>query len=305
MPLKDLNLNELRIFESVYRNGGMTIAAQELHLTQSGVSQHISSLEAVLDVKLFDRLKRKLFPTPAARSLYEACQKGFAALESTLADIKGGSQTLVGTLRIGMPQQFGAHIIAPLLGEFAQVNPLLKFEIQFEYSQFILGELIKGELDLAFVDEFSRHPSIQTESVYTERLDLCISKSLLKKNSKISHSKEFYESLTYVDYDLIRPLALNWFQHHLKTKHVKINYRSIAPATQGVAALIVAGMGAGILPDHVSEPLFIKNKIHIFQSPEKPLTNKIALAQLKDRTQSHAVSEFAKWLKQKLLEIAK
>jgi len=57
MLIDQINLNQLRVFESVYRTKSMTHAARELHLTQSGVSQHIKALEDVLTLKLFDRIK--------------------------------------------------------------------------------------------------------------------------------------------------------------------------------------------------------------------------------------------------------
>lgn len=69
MIIDRINLNHLRVFECVYRTKSMTIAAEELHLTQSGVSQHIRSLEESLDIRLFDRIKHKLVPTGEARQL--------------------------------------------------------------------------------------------------------------------------------------------------------------------------------------------------------------------------------------------
>ncbi len=66
MILDNLNLNHLRLFESVYRSENMTKAAEELHLTQSGVSQHMKSLEEAVGVKLFDRVRQSLIPSKAA-----------------------------------------------------------------------------------------------------------------------------------------------------------------------------------------------------------------------------------------------
>ncbi len=73
MLLDQINLNQLRIFERVYRTGSMTRAAEELNLTQSGISQHIKALEDILKVRLFDRVKQKLLPTAEGKFLYEAC----------------------------------------------------------------------------------------------------------------------------------------------------------------------------------------------------------------------------------------
>ncbi len=71
MIIDHINLNYLRVFECVFRTGSMTTAAQELHLTQSGVSQHIRSLEDVLGIRLFDRIKKKLIPTTTADILFK------------------------------------------------------------------------------------------------------------------------------------------------------------------------------------------------------------------------------------------
>lgn len=300
MLTEHLNLNELRIFASVYRNGGMTSAAAELHLTQSGVSQHISHLETELQVKLFDRLKRRLYPTPAARELYEACRQGFETLESTLQNIKGGKDALVGTLRLGMPQEFGASVIAPLLGEFAAEHPALKFELHFEYSQAVLEELVAGNLDLAFVDEFARHPAVVTDPVYREILDLCVSRELLASIGRPQHRREFYEKLEYLDYESAHPLCLKWFQHHLGSDKLRLKMRAIVPSTQGISTLITAQMGAGILPRHVSWRLHKQSSIHVFQARSAPLSNTIAIARLSGRTHSMAVTRLTEWLKLKL-----
>lgn len=300
MLAENLNLNELRIFVSVFRTGGMTSAAAELHLTQSGVSQHISHLEAELQVKLFDRLKKRLYPTPAARELFEACRQGFETLEKTLQNIKGGKDSLAGTLRLGMPQEFGASVIAPLIGEFAAEHPGLKFELHFEYSQAVLQELVRGDLDFAFVDEFARHPAVKTDSVYREVLDLCISKELLSEVGKPQHKKEFYEKLEYLDYESAHPLCLKWFEHHLGTDKIHLKTRAIVPSTQGISQLIMANMGAGVIPRRLSWQLHKQASIHVFQPKAAPLSNTIALAQLQGRTQSIAVSRLAMWLKDKL-----
>lgn len=295
-----MNLNELRVFSNVYDKLSMTKAAQAMHLTQSGISQHISSLETNLGVKLFDRLNKKLYPTPAGRALYETCKRSFENLEGTLQEIKGGSESLIGTLHIAMPQQFGANIIAPLLGEFSQLHPLVRFNLKFSYSQNIVSDLQKGELDIGFIDEFYTNSLVEHKAVYTETLELVILKKLLNNYPKYRHHKKYYESLPYVDYEADKPLALGWFQHHLGTERMKLNYKAFVPSTGGVATLIASGMGAGIIPAHVTK-LLTDSDLHVFQSRSKvPLRNTIHLAYLKGRTLSPAVEALITWLEEKL-----
>ena len=155
MLIDQINLNQLRVFESVYRTKSMTHAARELHLTQSGVSQHIKALEDVLALKLFDRIKQKLVPTPSAKELYKHTAKSFEDIETILNRLKKTDKELTGVVSLGVPIEFGNNIVIPLLFEFQKKHPKVKFKIRqgfpFEMNRLILD----GELDFAFVDSFS------------------------------------------------------------------------------------------------------------------------------------------------------
>src|SRR5687767_3896759 len=101
--LRQFNLNQLRVFEVVFRTGSMTSASRDLHLTQPGISQHIQGLEETLGLRLFDRINRKLIPTSHGRRLYASCQTALVEIEKALAEIQGPAGQLQGLLRIGMP----------------------------------------------------------------------------------------------------------------------------------------------------------------------------------------------------------
>lgn len=57
------NLEWLRTFKAIYETGTLTAAAQELFISQPGVSLHLNSLEAYTGYKLFERASKKMTPT--------------------------------------------------------------------------------------------------------------------------------------------------------------------------------------------------------------------------------------------------
>ena len=65
------SLSALRCFDASARHGSFTLAAQEVHLTQSAVSKQVAQLEDMLRHHLFLRIRRRLQLTPAG-SLYLA-----------------------------------------------------------------------------------------------------------------------------------------------------------------------------------------------------------------------------------------
>lgn len=80
-------LNELFVFDVAARSGSFSKAARELGMTQSAVSHHVASLEAMLGTRLFDRIWRGIALTDAGRELHQAAARAFPALADGLAAV--------------------------------------------------------------------------------------------------------------------------------------------------------------------------------------------------------------------------
>lgn len=293
MIIDRINLNHLRIFETVYRTRSMTLAARELHLTQSGVSQHMRSLEDSLEMRLFDRINQKLVPTASATALFESCSKGLSTIEASLAALRGEKGKLSGTVRIGMPIEFGNNIVLPELAKFGEKHPEVRFALRYGFATEMNQGLMDGDLDFAFVDEFALDRSIRARKVYDEGLELCASPALLKARGikRVAEKREVFESLDYVDYQSDEPVLRRWFHHHMKTRALRLNVRATVMDVQGVARLILRGMGCGVLPGHLAEKLQKEGAgLHVFKGCGKPLKNGISFADLPGRTLAPAAT---------------
>jgi DNA-binding transcriptional LysR family regulator len=291
MIFNDVNLNHLRIFESVFRHKSMTEAAKELHLTQSGVSQHMTSLEDSLGIKLFDRVKQRLIPTTASQILFEAWTTNFKKIEEALWDLKGESAELKGTVSFGVPVEFGNNMILPLVAQFGRKHPLVKYKIRLEFASVLNEMLLAGSIDFAFIDEFKMDPSIRVKKVFDEVLELCMLEEVLKEKGAPRHNVKFYESLDYVEYEEGEPILKMWFQHHLGEQKIKLNVKAHVADAQSNARLILSGTGAGVLPGHlVSRLAKDGHSIHTFKGSGKSLKNMLSVAYVEGRTQSPAAA---------------
>jgi DNA-binding transcriptional LysR family regulator len=83
-----LDSRKLLAFTTLARVGSFTLAARDLHLTQSAVSHAIKSLEQELDCRLFDRLGRSVNLTPAGRQLLDHAHKILAEMKIARADLE-------------------------------------------------------------------------------------------------------------------------------------------------------------------------------------------------------------------------
>jgi DNA-binding transcriptional LysR family regulator len=303
MLIDQINLNHLRIFECVYRTRSMTVAAQELHLTQSGVSQHIKAFEDSLGVRLFDRIKQRLVPTAQAARLFETCSSGLTGLERVVGEFKGGEAALTGNVTFGMPIEFGNNVLMPALAKFSQKHARVRFGLKLGFASAMNDRILSGDLDFAFVDDFKMDASITTEKVYDETLDLCASLDYLKKKGTPKNDRKWFESLDYVEYQKGEPILRMWFKQHLGTQNLALNVRADVMDVQGVARLITSGMGAGVLPGHLLSKLKAEGvRLHVFKGSGKTVKNGIRLAYLRERTHSKAVVAAMDWLKKAAAE---
>jgi DNA-binding transcriptional LysR family regulator len=288
MFIDSLNLNQVRIFECVYRTQSMTAAARELHLTQSGVSQHIRAFEDMLGAKLFDRINQRVVPTASASSLYENCKRSLAGLEEAFSDLQAEKSQLAGRVHIGMPTEFGYNVVIPSVAKFAEKFPGVRFHFRLGFGGEMNALLLRGEIDFAFIDEFAMDKKVKTTPVYDEILELVASTELVKKGAV--QNREYFEGLRYVDFSKDEQILRRWFLHHFGDDEWRLPVRSTIEDSQGVARLILAGIGAGILPGHLVRKLEHEGtKLHVFKGKGAPLKNTISIAQLKERSHTRSV----------------
>lgn len=120
-------LHTLRAFESAARNLSFTGAAEELHVTQSAVSQQIRQLEAQLGVPLFRRLTRGLSLTDEGRLLFPVVRDAFDRLGAAFDLLRGGEMPQV--LVVSVLSSFASKWLVPRLGRFRRHHPNVEISL--------------------------------------------------------------------------------------------------------------------------------------------------------------------------------
>ena len=117
-------LHTLPTFEAAARHLSFTIASEELHVTQSAVSQQIRNLEQYLGVKLFQRKTRELVLTDEGRVLAEAARKMIETVSSAAMQIQNDAPS--GILTISCLPSFATKWLVPRLGRFRAAFPKIE-----------------------------------------------------------------------------------------------------------------------------------------------------------------------------------
>jgi DNA-binding transcriptional LysR family regulator len=110
-------------------SGSFSAAAKVLDLTPAAVSKNVAALEALLQVRLFNRTTRQLSMTEEGKAFIAQTREGLSALEAASTAATQGLKPQ-GLVRINCAVGFGRRYVLPLLPEFYAKYP----EVQVELS---------------------------------------------------------------------------------------------------------------------------------------------------------------------------
>ena len=140
-----------KIFYRVAGAGSFTHGAEELHITQSAISQAIKNLESRLGTALFVRDGRRIRLSREGEVLYYHIAQGvrsFQSGERSLGEMAGFD---TGEVSIGVSDTVCRYHLVPLLKEFAEGYPGIRIQVKNRTSTGILALLQAGGIDFGIV----------------------------------------------------------------------------------------------------------------------------------------------------------
>jgi DNA-binding transcriptional LysR family regulator len=165
-----MDLVALQIFKAVADAGGITKAAARLHRVQSNVTTRVKQLEARLGTALFHRHKRRLALTPEGRTLLAYAERLLALSSEAHAALRDGAPR--GALRIGSLESTAATRLPPLLSRYHLAYPEVRLELVTGTSGALVGKVLNGEIEAAFVAEPFTAQGLEMQLAFTEELVL-------------------------------------------------------------------------------------------------------------------------------------
>ncbi|MCG9748418.1 LysR family transcriptional regulator [Shewanella sp. Isolate8] len=158
----------LRSFCTLVELGHFTRTAERLHMTQSGVSQHVRKLEEQFDTQLLLREGKKFSLTHAGRQLY---QQGQAILQS-LAQLEQGIKQdppFAGEVRLISPGSVGLKLYGELL-ELQCAHPELSLDYRFASNAGVESAIAAMEADIGLMTRQPELTEVQAEPIAKEPL---------------------------------------------------------------------------------------------------------------------------------------
>ncbi len=162
----------LRVFEAVAQHLSFTKAAQALFITQPAVTKHIHELEKQYGQRLLERRGNRVALTEAGRLLVAhagAVAASAQHLDDQLHALRDPDEA-AGRLRLGASTTLAQYVLPPWLPAFQQRHAKVALTLLNANSEHIAEALLRGELDLGFVEGRSKSRDLHYELLLTDEL---------------------------------------------------------------------------------------------------------------------------------------
>ncbi|CPQ64761.1 LysR family transcriptional regulator [Bordetella pertussis] len=160
----------LRYFLEVVDAGSLTLAAQKLHVAPSAVSRMVRKLEGEHQAQLFERHARGMVLTEAGQLLKAYARRASLDAERARAEIRELSQIGQKLIRVSANQAFGRELLPRVIGEFREIEPTVRFELNILQSSEINRRVREGEDDIGL--SYNLAPPQDVHVQYARRMPL-------------------------------------------------------------------------------------------------------------------------------------
>ena len=156
-----MQIESLKVFCDLAETESFTKAAQINAITQSAVSQQISSLERQFKSLLIERSKKKFRLTREGQVLYEFSKQiiqTYDSLHSKLQEIK---DIISGTIRVATIYSIGLHDLPPYLKKFLKSFPTVNVHVEYRRANQVYEDVLGNVCDVGLVAYPTKDPKLE------------------------------------------------------------------------------------------------------------------------------------------------
>ena len=281
-------LKQLKVFLAVASHENVSMAAEELAMSQSAASTALKELEQRFDVVLFDRVGKRLqlneqgaLLRPQAAALLSQAEQ----IESSLI-----RHSDVGELKVGATLTIGNYVAIGIMAAFIQDHPSAQVELDVENTRAIASKVRNFELDIGLIEGELQEPDLDVQYWRDDTLSVfCSPQHPLAKKKELSDA-----DLKQADW-IIREKGSGTrqaFDRAMSGMLSEIILRLELQHTEGIKRAVEAGLGIGCLSELTLQDAFKRGTLVPLLAPQRDWTRKFYFILHKQKFLSRGVQSW-------------
>ncbi|MEH6625282.1 MAG: LysR family transcriptional regulator [Motiliproteus sp.] len=153
------SLRQLEVFLAVAHFDNISRAAESLSMSQSAASGALSDLERQYDIRLFDRIGKRLKINELGRLLRPRAEALLERAQALELDLQRHQS--VGQLKIGATLTIGNYLVVGLMVEYMNANPGAKLNLEVANTTAIAARVVNFDLDVGLIEGEIQHSELE------------------------------------------------------------------------------------------------------------------------------------------------
>lgn len=288
-----MNISILQTFVIVAEKKNLSLAAQEVHITQPAISKQISVLESHFDTTLVERKGRGVSLTPAGEIFYRHAREMLEMMNKAEREIRQISGEIAGRLVIWASTIPGHYILPPIIGAFKKEYPQVQLVLQIGDSKDAIRNLLEESAHLAAVGMLPNNKRIEKVNFFSDELLV-----IVPSDHPLAASKE-------VSIDQLAKEPLVWREIGSGTRSVvesflakgglaadKLNIALELGSTGAIVTAVEAGAGISVVSRWAILKELALNKIKAIKIKDLPMQRDLFLVYPRRKNKNPTVDTF-------------
>jgi DNA-binding transcriptional LysR family regulator len=291
-----MQIESLKVFCDLAETESFTKAAQINSVTQSAVSQQISSLERQFKSLLIERSKKKFRLTREGQVLYEFSKQiiqSYDSLHSKLQEIK---DIISGTIRVATIYSIGLHDLPPYIKKFLKSYPTVNVHVEYRRANQVYDDVLSNVVDLGLVAYPQRESKLETVALRKDPLVLiCHPQHPFAKTKTVKLKSLSGQKFIGFEPDIPTRRALDKI---LKENNVEVQHVMEFDNIETVKRAVEIDAGVSIVPQGTVLQEVAKQTLAQVQLEDGEFFRPLAAIYKKNKVLSPAVKQFLAILKE-------
>jgi LysR family transcriptional regulator, transcriptional activator of the cysJI operon len=164
----------VQVFRAVAEQTSFRRAAEQLHISQPSVSQHVQLLEEELGVRLFDRAATGIQITAAGQTLLKFARQSSRLSQKTLATLARLEGQPGGKLKLASSTTVAQYLLPRILGSFLKDHPRIQLTVKSGNTEQVTRWVMQGEADLGLIEGPPAQKEVAVEHFLDDHLPLIV-----------------------------------------------------------------------------------------------------------------------------------
>ena len=285
-----MNLNQLKIFYLAAKKRNLSLAAEELYITQPAVTKGIQRLQEFYDMKFVDHIGKQLVLTDAGEVLYEIAEKIFELESKAEESIRDFQQRKRGRIRILSSESFGDYYLPRIIIPFSKAYPLVRIKMNILPTEQVIEHTATLNNDLGFISYPIEHKKLLVKEILEDELVIITPPNHPLARHKGLSPGHLEDQILIMHETGSAPR--NAFENYIRKNELEVEVHLELSSNRAIKRAVEDGLGIALISRKVANEEIVNKRLMAIPLSDPSMTRRFYMVHHKDKYLSESLQNF-------------